>query len=513
MASTAGRAGRQAATAADAANPQAAAVSEKIKKLQDQADVFTRKLEIEKRRGEEMDKQISALGSRLLEQRRRMGGVNAAKENIDQVTKQVKVLESRLDATRSKYNQTISENRKLREKIDNLRQERMVFQNIYQKLEDELADKRRELTNLMEVSSVAYRARDAALKEIEELKLSAEREQQSYENEWRELGKLIEAERKKNEVAANKREQEGGKVGELTMEEEKQLKSKINKSTWNIAKDRANQMASLEKVNSYKQAFEKIKQATGVEDIDELVDNFLNSEDENFTLFSYVNELNMEIENLDDRIREVKAETARFRSQSVSTESQRKKILEGLEQKLAQTKAQTAEYEAKYADAQKSMNALRTGIQSLYTNLGCSAGSLGDMLDPTEGVTEQNMMTYLGLIEMRTNTILQQYLASQPNAAGVGAPSAAEALQGPLALPGQGPAAPLGSGHVIVEPPSTNPTKNADSDDEEGVSDGEESDQMPLSRDKLRERALKSLAKRDEEMHRRRESRGGAKAI
>ena len=54
MASTAGRAGRQAATAADAANPQAAAVSEKIQKLQDQADVFTRKLEIEKRRGEEM---------------------------------------------------------------------------------------------------------------------------------------------------------------------------------------------------------------------------------------------------------------------------------------------------------------------------------------------------------------------------------------------------------------------------------------------------------------------------
>ena len=451
-----------------------------------------------------MDKQITLLGQRLLEQRRRMGGVNAAKENIDQVTKQVKVLEGRLDSTRSKYNQTLSENRALRTKIDNLRQERMVFQRIYRKLEDELADKRRELTNLMEVSSVAYHARDAALKEIEELKLSAEKEQQSYETEWRELGKLIEAERKKHDIASRKRETAKPQAGDLTLEEEKAMKSKISRSAWNIAKDRASQSSSLSKVNSYVEAFEKIKVATGIEDIDALVENFLNSEDENFTLFSYVNGLNQEIEALEDQIAEVKVETARFRAQSVNTESQRKKILEQLEERLAMTKQQTEEYESRYAAAVKTMTSLRHGILSLYNRIGCNPKSTGDAVDPSEGVTEQNMMTYLGIIEMRANSILQHYLASQPAALANAQAGAPESIQGPLALPGQGPAAPPGAGNVVIEPPSTN-AGNDGSDDEDGLE--EDGNDMPLSREKLREKALKSLARRDEEQAKRREMR------
>ena len=282
------------------------------------------------------------------------------------------------------------------------------------------------------------------------------------------------------------------------------MKSKISRSAWNIAKDRASQSSSLSKVNSYVEAFEKIKVATGIEDIDALVENFLNSEDENFTLFSYVNGLNQEIEALEDQIAEVKVETARFRAQSVNTESQRKKILEQLEERLAMTKQQTEEYESRYAAAVKTMTSLRHGILSLYNRIGCNPKSTGDAVDPSEGVTEQNMMTYLGIIEMRANSILQHYLASQPAALANAQAGAPESIQGPLALPGQGPAAPPGAGNVVIEPPSTN-AGNDGSDDEDGLE--EDGDDMPLSREKLREKALKSLARRDEEQAKRREMR------
>ena len=81
-----------------ASNSSAAAAQ--IAKLQDQADTYTRKIEMEKRRIEELDKQIEAMEKNILSQRKKMGGVNAAKENHAQIQKQIKILENRLEKVR-----------------------------------------------------------------------------------------------------------------------------------------------------------------------------------------------------------------------------------------------------------------------------------------------------------------------------------------------------------------------------------------------------------------------------
>ena len=51
----------------------------------------------------------------------------------------------------------------------------------------------------------------------------------------------------------------------------------------------------MEKVQKYEEAFARIQQATGITDIDELVATFIEAEDDNFSLFNYVNELNNEV--------------------------------------------------------------------------------------------------------------------------------------------------------------------------------------------------------------------------
>ena len=58
-------------------------------------------------------------------------------------------------------------------------------------------------------------------------------------------------------------------------------------------------------LQSYEAAFQTIKEATGIEDIDLLVAKFIEVEDKNFALFNYVNELNNEIELLQEQINEV----------------------------------------------------------------------------------------------------------------------------------------------------------------------------------------------------------------
>jgi hypothetical protein len=53
--------------------------------------------------------------------------------------------------------------------------------------------------------------------------------------------------------------------------------------------------------------------ATGIEDIDQLVNTFLAAEDQNYTLFNYVNEVNQEIEKLEDQINIMRGEINKYR--------------------------------------------------------------------------------------------------------------------------------------------------------------------------------------------------------
>jgi hypothetical protein len=58
-------------------------------------------------------------------------------------------------------------------------------------------------------------------------------------------------------------------------------------------------------VETYEVAFQKIKEMTGEDDLDLLVNRFIEVEDTNFALFNYVNEQNNEIEKLNDEIQYV----------------------------------------------------------------------------------------------------------------------------------------------------------------------------------------------------------------
>ena len=204
------------------------------------------------------------------------------------------------------------------------------------------------------------------------IKAQADKEQQAFEAEWRELGKLIEHDRKMKDFMKNRRkDQEAeGKLGEMSMEEETKLRKKVIKGNWNIAKDKAAQQVSMEKVQSYGEAFAKIQAATGITDIDELVTTFINAEDENFRLFNYVNELNQEIEKLEDQITDIKNEIEKYKGQGVNTDNQRKKILKDLEERLQKTEAKAEMYESKYAAAMKTVNALKEGIWKIYNKIG-----------------------------------------------------------------------------------------------------------------------------------------------
>jgi len=53
------------------------------------------------------------------------------------------------------------------------------------------------MAEIIEVANVAYEARDRAQAEISSLKVSAEKEKAEFEHDWKELGRMLEEDRKR----------------------------------------------------------------------------------------------------------------------------------------------------------------------------------------------------------------------------------------------------------------------------------------------------------------------------
>merc|ERR1719334_1145410 len=266
-------------------------------------EMYLRKIEIEKKRISELDLQIKKMEESILQQRSDMGGINANRETSKTIQKNIRMLENRLDKALVKYNEALGHNKKLRGTIDNLRRERIVFDGIYKKLENDLLEIKNEMARIINEANAAYIARDHAQAEMVRLKAEADAEQKQFENEWAELTKLIDQDQKMKDFLISKdRENMNDAVVTSVLEQEQNLRKKLSKGAWQIVKDKAHIHMAQEKVKSYKESFDKISSATGINDIDQLVNTFISAEEQNFKLFNQVNKLSNEIERIIERI-------------------------------------------------------------------------------------------------------------------------------------------------------------------------------------------------------------------
>ena len=474
-----------------------------VARLQDQADAFTRKIELERRRGVDLETQIRKTKEKIDEQRRKMGGVDAAREDTVKTQRQIKILENRLDKALAKHNEALAKNKQLRLTVDDLRKERLVFDDIYEKLQHELEEKKLEMGNVIEVSNKAFEARDRAVHEMARLKTQANKEQAAFECEFAELGKQIEHDRRMKEFMRHRADDSEARAAEISRQAalaEAENNKKLVKSKWTLAKDRVSQGITAARVNSYAAAFATIAEFTGESDVEKLVEQFVDAEDENFRLFSYVNQLNAEIEKLEDSIAELTREIAKHRGESTTHDAEKARAVKALDERLRRAETRARMYDEKYATATATMARLKDGAWRVFNKIGCNT-EVNRALLGEDGVTDHNVMQYLGVIEQRTNEILQMFAASRTargRFAGAGDVSldaaAAEAKRGDdafAALLHAGPTSSTATASVLrIEPPSTTAPK-ADDDSEE------EDDERPLTRDEIREKMLRALRRRE----------------
>ncbi len=432
--------------------------------------------------------------------------------------------------------------------------DRVVYDNVYKRLERSLQEKKKEMGQVIEDAKRVCVARDKAKSELAIMKQQAEKEKAEFEREWRELGRLIEEDRHTREAMKKKLELErrgqrkqqqsrlsppatgGGSPGRIAGKTEDSFPVKkapvsgggaavVGPTSINNPKDKttaasaSNSSASAvtpttdpllslspEKLQLYEDAFAKVQEATGINDIDEMVNKLLEAEEKNFSLFNYVNELNNEIDQLELLIGKNKMEMEKHNGQGSSTDTQQKRLARVGEDRLQRLKTKADEYELQYTTATKTINQLKTGIHGIFSRLGCASTTPMEEMLGNQGVTESNMMQYLGFIEQRAIEILQLYTASQTGTTGhivntgilappISSPATVEPPSMPLdKSPHEGEdtraSAPvLAGGHHSDANGVYDDDASAIVDDD----DDDDNDDRPLTRQELQNKALKRL--------------------
>jgi len=420
---------------------------------------------------QELDAKIKEWSKKIKNQHKNMGGVHMSAQHTTQMEKTKRVLDNRLDQTKKRFNDCLSDNAKLRDEIESHRTEHRRFENLYKKLEKELKNLRKEMAEVIESSTSAYDSRDDAQAKMIILKEKADKDVQQHNTEMKELVRIIDHDRKLKEFMGIK--------GQERQEDPQLVAWRQKKEAMEAEKKKESQEDSVE---TYEEAFQRIKAMTGEDDIDVLVNRFIEVEDTNFALFNYVNEQNNEIEKLNEEIFAIQLDIENFKDQGIELESQRKVILKGLEDRQSKATAEADEYEQKYKEVSKILDQLKAGIDSLFNKINCDRSAIDDMLGAAAGVSDSNMLQYLGIIEQRTNELLavQSYVNSKD-----------ESKYDPKApgLLGEGPGAPQQQFPVL--PPAV-----GDEYESEG-SEGDDEDARPFTRNELQQKVLKTVEKRE----------------
>jgi len=416
----------------------------------------------------DLDSKIVDMEKRIKNQRKGMGGVHMSKDKHVSTHKQIRVLENRLGQGNMKFNGGLAENAKLREDIDHMRTERTIFEGLYKKLEKLLNNNKEEIAEVIEASTSAYDARDDAQTKMMALKEKSDKDLLQYNMELKELMRVIDHDKKLKEFMTAKGEDRAEVMG-LMLTSRKES-------------DREKTGGQEDTIESYEQAFAKIAETTSISDLDLLVDKFIETEDKNFALFNYVNELNNEIEMLHEQIQEIEVSIETFNKESVELEMQRKEILADLEKRHNEADADAEGYENQVVATVKILDQLKLGAVSLFEKIDCDSSPIVEMLGGHAGITDDNMMQYLGIIEQRTNEMLQvqSFLMAKDE-------DKLEVAE-QVGLLGKGPM-PQPSITQIV-PPTTGEEYDSD------VSN-ESDDGRPMTQSELRSKIVKGLAKRD----------------
>ena len=332
--------------------------------------------------------EINQLAKAVNEKRVELRGVYSTKEGDNAVALQIRTLENRLDQALLRYSQAVTENKKLRETIDSMRCERVIFDGVHKKMEKSLLEKKQEMAAIIEDANVCFEEQKLCDQEKVSIADQKKENEQYFETESQTLDQEI----KKCDQLSDFFRGANAASSETGVEEEEE--GVPSDSAQVGAQEHAINQLSQEKLQAYEEALWRIKNATGIESVDALVSRYLDVEDKIVTNNNIIGDLEVQIQRLEKEEREDRERAAKLQNDAEKNSAERAKEQADLERQTQVTKDRTASYSKKTEAVYTNISNLYPLVSNLFEKSGCEQP---DDANAEGTITQTNVVSYLGL--------------------------------------------------------------------------------------------------------------------
>jgi len=336
----------------------------------------TSKLELEQRRLYRVEQELRAAEAESVNGRGRSNKPNDGGSSHEDVGLQNKIaevrhLEHQLEKSISELNKGTAYNESLQANIDQLRKERRYLNTIFKQLDKGICRSAKASDLVAQETAADKQAADEAQKRSKELNKALEDDRRAFHQDVDRL--RSEAKREFNvqreQMRTQRHQRHGGNQRRPYMiadEEEafceNTIQRRIVKLSFLNSVQRRQIKQHQKNIEVFEQAFATIKSSTGISDIEEIVKIFMQLETRNFSLLTYVNQLNVDIESVEIRNKELQNKLSGYTQQETSYSSKRDGALNELDQQIARTQTATKKKHKLIEDASLVLDAVRPSI-------------------------------------------------------------------------------------------------------------------------------------------------------
>merc|ERR1712139_104912 len=330
-------------------------------------------------------------------QHRNMGGVHASHQRHVTTQHTIRVFENRLNKATREFNDCLAQNAKLREEIQHLRPQRAVFDNIHKRIYKDLTSKKREQIELIEQTTMAFDQRDEAEQKMSALKDRNQKDLAQYNMEYKELMRQLDHDETLKKFLLDKTQERWELAEAVSNERKKSFEAKSERVAEGTLKE-------------YLNAFKEIRKITGETQNTKLVERFIQMEDQNFTMYNYMNEISNQLEKETDLVRMIENQTSIHKADSEQILDQKRAECEILRKKFNQRNMVLTNSQKELERQGDLHYNLKKGIKQIFENCGCSMEQIENKLGDQSEVNDQNIMEYLAIIEEMANNMMRRHI-------------------------------------------------------------------------------------------------------
>lgn len=317
-------------------------------RLQREAENFTKKFEHERKRLLILEDHYKQAVKEKMQKEESLNEIRPTTADMKKRKIKLRQLENELEKGQVTFNNTLSKNASTKKKIDMMRKEYSTAKRVINSLEKDIEKRRKKIRDINQKLLAAKKSTEDTNVKILGMKSHSEEEKETFENKMLDLQEKL-----------NKRDDSVGEFEKSTVKDTSILK---NKNTMNEPEEEFSNPADVLKkrlgkwktnnkekkhlldkyirnVKVLEDAFKQIKEQTGISSIDEIVTTFIKAEEQNYSLYNYVNILNSDIDTIEEQNKNIAEEIEKNKKITNLSEAERAKIIEDLKQEIEKVKS------------------------------------------------------------------------------------------------------------------------------------------------------------------------------